>query len=150
MTEFSAGLDQRVLAQARNRLGQFVKRLEADATRALAIGAEDGAAALRAGLLAAHTITGEHREMVGRGVPGRYETGTMYDAIKTDADTPYYDGDRIEISFGWFPEDYQDYFKMQEEGSDDPRIPAANAFPRAIQAAIQGARRAFEEQGLRV
>lgn len=148
MNEFSAGFDQRLLQQSRNRLGQFVKRLEDDVERALGIGAEAGAAALRSGLLSAVTLTGLDREFRNGGQPGRYETGHMVESIKTDADHPFYDGERIEISFGWFPEDFEGYFKLQEEGSDDPKIPAAHAFPGAITAAIEAARRAFEEQGL--
>lgn len=148
MTEFSSSFDQSILVRARNRLGQFAKRQEEQAEAALAIGAEVGAETLRRGLLAATTATGRRRARTQGGLPGRYESGAMYDAVKTDAATPFYDGERIVIAFGFFPDDYQAYFTEQENGT--ATIPAAHAFPPAIIAAREAAQAAFQRNGSRV
>lgn len=94
----------------------------------------EGVEVVRANLLAAHTRTGLARQEFAGGLPGRYVTGTMYDAISDDHDTAEYQGGRLYMAFGWFPENWQDYFGEQEDGAGN--IPAANALPPAEITAI--------------
>lgn len=95
--------------------------------------AEFGAEVLREALLAepAWTRTGLEREKEVGGEPGRYETGTMYHSIATNADKPIIDNEAHTtiLKFGWFEDTYQAYFREQDLGVGG--IPAANAMVTA-------------------
>lgn len=91
---------------------------------------DDGADDMRRFILQAVTATGQRRVSTGRGqYAGRYETGTMYDAVSSKVNV---DGSalRLEVEgeFGWLDEVLA-YFIAQEGGTD--RIPPMRALHRA-------------------
>jgi hypothetical protein len=86
---------------------------------------KDGADNMRRFILEAVTKTGEARAAAGEGVAGRYETGTMYDAVGSDVQRS---GDRITGEFGWL-EEVLKYYLYQEQGTS--RIDAMHALQKA-------------------
>lgn len=80
-------------------------------------------------LEAAHTRTGERRAE-GGGFPGRHDTGNMIASVGNDGDHPTIDGYLTTAAFGWFPEDYEQYFRDQDLGLDG--IPPAHAMAGAF------------------
>lgn len=125
------------------RVAEYGRVKEAEARDILEFTALEGVERVRANLLAAHTRTGLARAEFAGGLPGRYETGAMYDAIASDAENPEIDGDRIFVAFGWFSDNWQDYFGEQEDGEGN--IPAANALPPAEVDAIAALSRRLHE-----
>jgi len=92
---------------------------------------DDGADDMRRFILEATTKTGDHRVSSGRGShAGRYETGTMYDAVDSSATTDGA-GDRVRFvgEFGWL-NDVLDYYLMQENGTS--KIDAMHALHKAF------------------
>lgn len=122
------------LAGLKARVRLYGQAKEAEARDLLEFTVMEGVEVTRANLLAAHTRTGLARAEFAGGLPGRYVTGAMYDAIDDDHQTAEYEGDRLYMAFGWFPENWQDYFGEQEDGVGN--IPAANALPPAEITAI--------------
>lgn len=122
------------LGSLKDRVRAYGAAKEAEARDALEFTVMEGVEVTRANLLAAHTRTGLARAEFAGGLPGRYVTGAMYDAIADDHETAEFEGDRLYMAFGWFPENWQDYFGEQEDGEGN--IPAANALPPAEITAI--------------
>jgi len=86
---------------------------------------KDGANDMRRFILEAVTRTGEARAAAGDGVSGRYEIGTMYDAVGSDVQRS---GDRIVGEFGWL-EEVLKYYLYQEQGTS--RLEAMHALQKA-------------------
>ena len=103
-----------------------IERTRADIEQLVRGVVDDGANDMRRFILAAVTKTGQERAATGAGKPGRYETGTMYDAVSSDVKTF---GDETVGEFGWLNL-VLDYFMMQEEGTS--RIEAMHALQQAF------------------
>lgn len=89
----------------------------------------DGADLVREGLLVAITRTGLERERMRGGLPGRYETGNMYDSVSDNSGNLTEIAEALYGSFGWFAGDFEQYFRDQDLG--EGKIPAANALSDA-------------------
>jgi len=87
---------------------------------------DDGADNMRRFILEAVTKTGEARVAAGDGVAGRYESGTMYDAVSS---TSYQSGNESVGEFGWL-EEVLKYYLYQEQGTS--RIEAMHALQKAF------------------
>jgi hypothetical protein len=126
------------LHRLRERVRAYGAAKEAEALDILEFTVMEGVEVTRANLLAAHTMTGRAREEFAGGLPGRYVTGAMYDAIADDHEHPEVSGDTIWMAFGWFAGNMEPYFLDQEQGEGN--IPAANALPPAEVTAISQVR----------
>ena len=122
------------LGSLKERVRTWGQAKEHEAIDLLELTILEGVEVTRANLLAAHTRTGLARAEFSGGLPGRYVTGTMYDAIADDVDTAQFEGSRLYMAFGWFPSNWEEYFGEQEDGVGN--IPAANALPPAEITAI--------------
>lgn len=101
---------ERLIATIRGR----VDRTRADIEDLVRGVVDDGADQMRRFILEAVTDTGARRVASGRGSEaGRYETGTMYDAVDSRVET---NGDVTAGEFGWI-EEYLRYFGYQEDGT---------------------------------
>ncbi|MFZ2912395.1 MAG: hypothetical protein WAZ75_04885, partial [Candidatus Absconditicoccaceae bacterium] len=99
---------ERIIATIRGR----VERTRADIEDLVQGVVADGADQMRLFILEAVTDTGMARVERG-GAVGRYEKGTMYDAVDYYVAT---DGDMTIGEFGWI-EEYLRYFGYQEDGT---------------------------------
>lgn len=76
----------------------------------------------------AWTDTGIRRMIISDGFPGRHETGNMIASISY-GQTQVSRSRRLGL-FGWFPGEFEQYFKDQDQG--EGKIPAALALPNAF------------------
>lgn len=107
---------ERIIATIRGR----VERTRSDIEDLVQGVVADGADQMRLFILTAVTDTGMARAERG-GAVGRYEKGTMYDAVDYYVAT---DGDTTIGEFGWI-EEYIRYFGYQEDGTST--VPSMHA-----------------------
>jgi hypothetical protein len=98
---------------------EFKAKLYADAEEALAASLIEGALTLQDLLEAAETETGRRRAKKG-GSPGRHRSGNMIASVTHNADKLVVSGGKRDGAYGWFPGEYEDYFRLQDLGSKTP------------------------------
>lgn len=143
-------------------LRRFVKELiawrdalYAECEAALRDSVTEGALLLQDLLEAAETETGRRRAKTG-GSAGRHRSGNMIASVSHNGDAILVSGTRRDASFGWYPENYEAYFKLQDLGSttavewpDKPglmtTIPGAMAMAQASMVAREEFRRRMSE-----
>jgi hypothetical protein len=108
------GKDMRDLRKA---ILEFKSQKVKEATEALQQSLIDGALALQDLLEAAETQTGIRRAKQG-GFPGRHRSGNMVGAVSHNAEklTPT----NTIGAYGWFPDQFEEYFRTQDQGSTSP------------------------------
>lgn len=103
--------------------------------KAISLSILDGAVALDHFLEAAVTPTGIARENSQKGgLPGRHDTGTMVNAIRTNSENLLRQGFVTYGEYGWFADLFQQYFEDQdlEFGPDHGAHAMQNSFDHAI------------------
>ena len=92
---------------------EATKDIRQEAEDAARVWAEAGRDAMRQQILDAETPWGQKRVAEGRQYAGRYERGTLYDAV--DATPPQWvDQDTVEARFGWPEGELRPSFLEQE------------------------------------
>lgn len=108
--------------EIRKRQGNIKER----GTEALEITIEEGAGYIQDNLEDAVTRTGLARAEQG-GFPGRHKSGNMISDVSHEIRNKR--SKRVWGVFGWWAENFERYFRDQDQGEGD--IPAARALPQA-------------------
>lgn len=148
--QWKNGRNMQTLSMALRNRGE---NLKARALEALEKSIEEGGAYVQDNLEAAVTKTGLARaqgapmvfddglgDADGR-FPGRHETGNMVGAVGNEIRDRR--SRRVIGVFGWWGQNYEDYFKAQDLGEGD--IPAARALPQAYGRARENFRRRMRD-----
>lgn len=113
------------------------ERFKRDALEALEQSVDEGGMYLQDNLEAAITPTGLARAESRGGYPGRHDTGNMIASVSAEVRSPR--ARRVWGVFGWWGENFEQYFRDQDLG--EGKIPAARALNPAYIRARENFRR---------